>query len=326
MKETRKKSPFVKGTAVGVIAAAITLLATVALRPTPSLAGLKGSIKISGAWALYPMVVRWAEVFEKQNPGVRIDVSAGGAGKGATDALAGVVDIGMVSRDIHPDEVRKGGFWVPVVKDAVFPAVNSNNPVIGELRKRGIKQDTFEAIWITGKVTTWGQVVRTKNRSRVHVYTRSDACGAAETWAQYLGKRQDDLKGVGVYGDPGLAQAVIKDPLGIGFNNLNFAYDSRSERPLRGLFIVPIDVNGNGKVDKNEDFYDTKDEALAAVGDGRYPSPPARDLNFLSKGKPRGVTQAFIRWALTDGQKYAKEAGYIPLPAAKKKQALDKVD
>jgi phosphate transport system substrate-binding protein len=61
---------------------------------------LQGTITLSGAWALYPMVVKWAEEFKKVNPKVRIDVAAGGAGKGMADCLAEVVDIGMVSREI----------------------------------------------------------------------------------------------------------------------------------------------------------------------------------------------------------------------------------
>src|SRR5436190_18165572 len=60
-----------------------------------------GTISISGAFALYPMAVRWAEEYAKIHPEIRIDVSAGGAGKGITDALSKVVDIGLVSRELH---------------------------------------------------------------------------------------------------------------------------------------------------------------------------------------------------------------------------------
>jgi len=64
---------------------------------------VEGTIRVSGAWALYPMMVKWAEEFKKIHPQVRIDVSAGGAGKGITDALTGLVDIGMVSRELRPE-------------------------------------------------------------------------------------------------------------------------------------------------------------------------------------------------------------------------------
>ena len=69
---------------------------------------MKGTVRISGAWALYPMMVKWGEEFRKTYPNIRIDISAGGAGKGIADALAGMVDIGMVSRDIRPEEIKPG--------------------------------------------------------------------------------------------------------------------------------------------------------------------------------------------------------------------------
>src|SRR5664279_780591 len=91
---------------------------------------LKGNISISGAFALYPLTVKWAEEFRKIHPGVKIDISAGGAGKGITDALAKMVDIGMVSREISPEEVKKGAFAVAVTKDAVVATVSAVNPTI----------------------------------------------------------------------------------------------------------------------------------------------------------------------------------------------------
>jgi len=277
-----------------------------------------GTIRVSGAWALYPMMVRWGEEFHKLRPEVRVDVSAGGAGKGAADALGGLVDIGMVSRDIHPDEVKKGGFWVSVVKDAVLPTANVANPVADMLSSRGLKRQALVALWTQEKTLTWGDVVgNLQVKDQVHVYTRSDACGAAETWAKYLGKRQEDLQGVGVYGDPGLAEAVRKDRLGIGFNNLNYAYDADTGKPVSGLRVVPIDINGNGRLDESESFYSTKAEVRRAIGAGLYPSPPARDLNLLTRGKPTGVTREFILWTLDEGQKYVDEAGYIQLPEAR---------
>ncbi len=69
---------------------------------------LKGTITLSGAWAIYPTAVAWGEAFQKLHPKVKVDVSAGGAGKGASDAIAGLVDIGMVSRDPDPAEIKKG--------------------------------------------------------------------------------------------------------------------------------------------------------------------------------------------------------------------------
>lgn len=289
--------------------------------------GLTGTITVSGAWALYPMMVRWAEEFQELHPGVRFDISAGGAGKGMADALAGAVDIGMVSRIIYPEEIEKGAFWVSVTKDAVFPTFSEKNPVADDLRQQGITREKLIGIYITGEITNWGQVVdRPQMTDPIHIFTRSDAAGAPATWADYLGNRkQEDLLGVGVYGDPGVLQAVIKDPLAIGFNNLNYAFDFQTSRPVAGARVMPIDLNGNGQADP-EEVYDTKEQAVTAVAKGYYPSPPARDLNLVTQGKPQGLTEAFIEWVLTDGQQYLDEVGYIPLAAEQLQEGLQKLD
>jgi len=275
---------------------------------------LKGDIAISGAWALYPMVVTWSEEFQKVYPDVQFDISAGGAGKGMADALGGAVDIGMVSRGIQPVEVEQGAFRVQVTRDAVLPTISANNPYLARLQAGGATQAVLKGIW-RGEITTWGEVLGDSAiTDEIHVYTRSDACGAAETWAQFLGNfKQEDLQGVAVYGDPGLASAVTQDPLGIGFNNLNFAYDADSGKPVEGLQILPLDRNDNGNIDETEDFYADKKDVMVAIADGRYPSPPARTLNLVTKGKPTGVTLAFIQWILTDGQAFVEPTGYIPL-------------
>jgi phosphate transport system substrate-binding protein len=275
---------------------------------------LEGTITLSGAWALYPMVVRWSEEFGKLHPGVRIDIGAGGAGKGMADALADIVDLGMVSRDIHPAEIERGAWWVSVTKDAVVPVTSAENPVLEALMARGVDRDTFRGIWMIGDVTTWGQVIGDDTGHVVRAYTRSDACGAAQTWAKYLGGAQEELVGVGVYGDPGLADAVRKDALGIGFNNINYVYDAKTRRPMAGLAIVPIDLNADGLVGPDERFYANRDGIVAAIASGVYPSPPARDLHLVSKGVPKSrLVVAFLEWVLTEGQAYVTEAGYIGL-------------
>jgi phosphate transport system substrate-binding protein len=109
---------------------------------------LKGSVTLSGAWALYPIAVRWAEEFQKIYPDVRIEVSAGGAGKGMADSLGGLVDIGMVSRSIDDSEIKKGAYPIAVTKDAVVATINSQNPVLDDIISKGITRETFIGIFI----------------------------------------------------------------------------------------------------------------------------------------------------------------------------------
>ena len=287
---------------------------------------LKGNISISGAFALYPLTVKWAEEFRKIHPDVKFDISAGGAGKGMTDALAKMVDIGLVSREISPEEVKKGAYAIAVTKDAVVATVSASNPNIKDILANGLDRDAAMNVFITGKTKTWGQAIGTKSNVPIRIYTRSDACGAAETWAKYFGKKQEDLLGVGVFGDPGLAQAVKKDPSGIAYNNIGYAYDAKTKLPNPGIKVVPLDINNNGKVDPEENFYNTMDDIVNAIASGKYPSPPARDLYFVTSDKPvKKELVEFIRWALTDGQKYVFESGYINLSKEKLATGLDKV-
>ena len=299
-----------------VVAAIVIIAVVVAYSYFNATAGPQGTIKISGAFALYPMMVRWADEYQKLHPKVTIDISTGGAGKGMTDALSGLVDIGMVSRDITPQEIAQGAFYVTVTKDAVVAIVSANNPVINDILTKGITKQMFYNIFVAGNVTTWGQVVgRPEVTDHIDVYTRSDACGAGDTWGKYLAKSQDDLKGTGVYGDPGVVDAVKKDSLGIVYSNIAYAYDVNTKAQVDGIAVVPIDLNKNGKIDPDEDFYKTMGDLGQAILSGKYPTPPARVENLVTKTKFTGITKDFVKWILTDGQKFVQEEGYVPLPA-----------
>jgi phosphate transport system substrate-binding protein len=287
-----------------------------------------GTIRVSGAFALYPMMVKWAEEYHKIHPGIKVEVSAGGAGQGMTDTLSGQSDLGMISRSIYPAEISKGAVWVSVTKDAVVPVVNTKNPVAANLLSIGMNKSTFSGIFIKEDITSWGATVeKPEIRETIHVYTRSDSSGAGDIWARFMGNyTQNDLKGTGVSGDPGIAEAVKNDPLGIGYNNVNFAYDPATGKPIEGLMVVPLDLNGDGKITLSETFYQTRTDLLHAIDTGMYPSPPARELNLVAKNSFSGLTKDFVQWILTDGQQYVSETGYIQLPKDELKTELGKLN
>lgn len=277
---------------------------------------LSGKITMSGAFALYPLAVKWGEEFQKLHPNVQFDIQGGGAGKGMTDVLGGATNLGMVSRDINDEEKGKGAFELGVCKDAVLPTFNAENPYKDLIYQKGITQQQFMDIWLTEKIVTWGDLLGNGATEKIEVYTRSDAAGAAEAWAKYLdGKKQEDLKGVGVMGDPGVAQAIVKSKFAIGYNNVGFAYDTETKIPTIGMAILPIDINADGKLDADENVYATIDDINAAILSGKYPSPPARPLYLVSKGAPSDkLVIAFLTWVLNEGQQYVAEAGYVKLP------------
>jgi phosphate transport system substrate-binding protein len=65
---------------------------------------------------------------------------------------------------------------------------------------------------------------------------------------------------------------------------------------------------------------------MYAIAAGKYPSPPARDLYFVAKGKPTDIAVlAFLEWIITDGQKYVHDAGYVNLTKEKVQAESEKL-
>jgi phosphate transport system substrate-binding protein len=286
------------------------------------------SISFSGAFALYPLAQVWAQEYGKAHPDIRFDIQAGGAGKGLTDCLGGAVDVGMFSRELTDAEKAKGVWWVAVCKDAVLPTYNAKNAYSKSIGIRGIKKAEFQSIFVDRTLSTWEQLLGTNSKTphKINVYTRADAAGAADSWASFFGKKQENLKGIGVSGDPGVADAVRKDLNSIGYNNTLFVFDPKTGKKLPGIEVVPIDVNGNGTIDPDENFYGNLRIFLRAVNDGKYPSPPARQLYFLTKGKSQKKEVIdFFKWCLTDGQRFVDAAGFVPLPKNTIQQQINKL-
>ena len=289
--------------------------------------GYTGNISISGAFALYPIAVLWSEEFKKLHPNVRFNISAGGAGKGISDVLSNMVDIGLVSRDLHQQEYARGAYPIHVAKDAVVASINRNHPNYDIIKGRGLTKEELEGIFVHQKYRSWRDIDNRFVDKPIEVYVRSDAAGAAETWAKFLGVHQEGLKGVGIFGDPGLVQAIKDKPLAIGFSNINFVYDLKTKLVVDRIGILPIDLNNDGTISDEEYFYDHIDSLTNAVATNRYPSPPSRDLTFvIREDKKTKLLTAFIAFVLQKEQQgYLLENGYVPLNEDIKNNELDKL-
>ena len=288
---------------------------------TPALSGcLDGggtTIRISGAWALYPMVLVWKDAYE-QTHNVTVEVSGGGAGKGLSDVLNRMVDIGMVSRPFAEEELAQGIFYVAVAKDAVAATINRNNPAVDLIQQQGLSREDLKSIFL-GEVTHWGSVMgRDLSDDKIVVLGRSDSSGAAEIWAAFLGNyTQDDLRqkaDANYDGDMALAQGVKNQKNAIGFNNINYVYNVETGGFASGIRPIPIDLNGDNVLQQDEEFYDTRSSFVDNVSHGIYPSPPGRSEYLASKGAFTGAAKAFVTWVLTDGQALLSENGYVELP------------
>ncbi len=279
------------------------------------------TIKVSGAYSLYPMMIIWAQEYQKLHPDIKIDITSGGAGKGMADALAGAVNLGMVSRDVTPAETNQGIVAVAVVEDAVLCTINTANPVLDKILEKGLTKQQLRDIFINYSIPTWGQLVSDANiTNAIKVYSRSDPCGAAEAWVLYLGDyTQDDIPTIEeitkVKGDDSMSKAIASDPLGIGYSNVNYIYSNTTKTPKEGIVVVPLDLNENGTIDPEENFYANRNDIVNAGINNTLPSPPSRLVYLVTLNNFTGITKDFVRWIITDGQQYTFNNGYSAIPS-----------
>ena len=280
----------------------------------------ENTIKVSGAYSLYPMMVIWAQEYHSLHPDINIDVSSGGAGKGMADALADSVNLGMVSRDVTTAESDQGIVAVAVVEDAVLATINTDNPVLDIIVEKGLTKQQLREIFINYSIPTWGQLIGDSNNTDpIKVYSRSDPCGAAEAWVKYLGDyTQDDIPTIEqitkVKGDDSMSKSIAGDPLGIGYSNVNYIYSNSTKAPKEGMVVVPLDLNENGTIDPEENFYESRDDIVNAEINNTLPSPPSRLVYLVTLNNFTGITKDFVRWILTDGQQYTFDNGYGAVP------------
>jgi len=272
-------------------------------------------INIHGANALYPLAQIWADHYMSGHPGVRIIVFPASSTKGKTDVMNGLADIGMYSNP-SPDGIGDSLLLLKVAKDAVMPTVNDQNPDLQILVRQGISPGLFKDIFVNGTITYWNQVTGAQTGKKITVYSRSDLSGAGTVWAEFLGTKQENLIGTGVYGDAGMTQAIKSNVNSIGYDNLRYIFDHISGKPYPGIATLPIDFNNNRIVDPEEAGFASLESMKNAIHSGAFPSPLARELYFIiNSGNCSTQALDFLTWVLTEGLSDIDKSGYVSLSA-----------
>ena len=268
-------------------------------------------ISISGATAVYPIMKMWADEFVKNHPDIHIRVTGNDTQTGIHDLIAGKSDIAMVSRKLNDDE-NKSEFWKATVsREGILIIVNEKNPFLDSLMKCGVSKATLAKLFSKSNLPTWGDVTRCGKKNKINLYKRAESSGATDIWAAYLGINSNDLGGALMATDSSIVQAVIKDRFALSYCNAHYAYDMQNSGQLKGLVVLPIDIDNNGRIDKKEMFYDKITDVQRAAYLGVYPHVLCRELTILCNGKPQGPsTVKFITWILSEGQKVAVNNGY----------------
>ena len=300
-------------------------------------------VQINGAGATFPFPIysKWFSEYNKLHPNVEINYQSIGSGGGIRQLTAGTVFFGASDGPMTNDQIFAAGSRVvhlPTVLGGVVPIYEIPG-VSGELRFTGrVLADIY-----LGKITKWNDAaIRSANpgvnlpNMDITVVHRSDGSGTSYIWCDYLSKVSPDYKktvgvatsvnwpaGVGAKGNEGVAGLVKQTPGAIGYVELIYALQNKipfgSVQNAAGEFVrasTESVSNAAASAAKNmpKDF---RVSITNAPGKGVYPVSSFTWLLFYEtpKDKQRAKMMGdFVRWALTDGQRYTTDLGYAPLP------------
>lgn len=315
-----------------------------------SSAALAVSLNGAGATFPYPIYSKWVSVY-KQEKGTQINYAPIGSGGGVRQFTQGVVDFGGTDAYMSDSELSNVGeavLHIPTVMGAVAVAFNAG---ISNLRLDG---DTLAAIFL-GEIKTWDDPriealnpgIDLPNKPILTVH-RSDSSGTTDIFTNYLGKVSTKWAanvgagksvawpvGVGAKGNPGVAGAIKNNSGSIGYIELAYAETNdlsvASIKNRSGVYTKPS-VNGTTAAAKAglKNFpADFRGQILNQPGSDVY---PISGLTWLVVRKNQADSEKglalkeFLKWAVTDGQQYAADLYYSPLPEAFAGKVLKTID
>jgi phosphate transport system substrate-binding protein len=310
------------------------------------------TIKINGAGATfpYPIYSKWFSEYNKLKPNVQINYQSIGSGGGIRQITNQTVFFGATDGPMTEEQLLAAPgriLHLPTVLGADVPVYNVPG-VDASLRFTGpLLADIF-----LGKITKWNDPALTKLNPGVQlpstaitVVHRSDGSGTTYIWVDYLAKVSPEWKqkvgvatsvnwptGVGGKGNEGVAGLVRQTPGSIGYVELIYALQSKirygAVQNMAGEFVQANvqSVTAAAAAAAASMPKDFRVSITNPPGKGVYPI--ASFTWLLLYENPKDKQQArifvdFVRWMLTDGQKFAAELGYAPLPDAVVKMELD---
>jgi phosphate transport system substrate-binding protein len=302
-------------------------------------------IQINGAGATFPFPIysKWFDEYHKLHPNVQINYQSVGSGAGIRQLVNQTVFFGATDGPMT-DEQLSGApgkvLHLPTVLGAVVPVYRIEN-VNAQLKFTGqVLADIF-----LGKITRWNDPAITKLNAGVNlpntditVVHRSDGSGTTYVWVDYLAKVSPEWKskvgvgtspswpvGVGGKGNEGVSGLVTQTPGSIGYVELVYALQSKISYGLvqnaTGEFVLAsVDsVTAAAAAAAPTMPADFRVSITNAEGPGAYPISSFTWLLFYENPTDKTHAKAmvdFMRWALTDGQKFATDLGYASLPSS----------
>jgi glycine cleavage system H lipoate-binding protein/ABC-type phosphate transport system substrate-binding protein len=271
-----------------------------------------GSLTVQCSPGLYDLATKWAAEFGKVNPGIRINILKL-TGDSKEEILQPGGNLFLLSNGPIPLSGSDAEWKMVVGRDIIVPIINSGNPVIKEIYEQGISADNLARLFKNPVSPGWGSILEKGKDIPLHYFTTNDA-SINSNLAAFLNMDQIPEAGTKVKDGRELVASIQKDPGGLGFCNMSDLLDINSNNIPENIRLLPIDKNGNGRLDHFEKIYGDKEAFMRGVWIGKYPAALSRNINSVFSAKPGNETQvAFLKWILTDGQQYLSQNGYSDL-------------
>lgn len=191
---------------------------------------LSGKLKLSGSSTLAPLVAEAAAQFEAIHPGVRIDVQTGGSSRGIRDTQKGIVDLGMASRGLKPDEAAECVETV-VAWDGVGFVIHRDNP-IGDLQRSDLI-NIYQ-----GNLKRWSELGG--KDAPIIVSNRAEGRSELDLVTQHLDLQPTQIRADVIDGETQQSlKTVINNPNAITYTSIGAAQHAiENGSPLR---LLPLD-------------------------------------------------------------------------------------
>jgi phosphate transport system substrate-binding protein len=306
---------------------------------------------INGAGATFPQQIytKWFDEYQKVDPSVSFNYQGIGSGGGQKQILAETVDFGASDGPMSDENLAKAPrplLHIPTVAGAVAVSYNlDGNP---QLKLDG---PALAGIFL-GTITKWSDpAIAALNPDAklpaedIVVVHRSDGSGTSFIFTDYLSKVSADWKqkvgkgvsvswpvGLGGKGNAGVAGQVKQTPGAIGYVELAYAHQNKlpfaSMKNASGVFISPTVDSVTAALASATIPEDFRFSMVNSPGTTAYPISGATWLLVYADQKDHAKGEKlvqFLKWAYSDGEKFAPSLDYAPLPDAVLKRALERV-
>jgi ABC-type phosphate transport system substrate-binding protein len=265
------------------------------------------AVRITGVRFAYPLVQKWIDDFNREYPDIQVIIESRGSADPSQYDL-------MIEAYEQPDEIRDGREYVFIARYAILPVANSHSEFATKYADKGLNKDVIVQMFFHDIYAD--KENQEKIKEPFTVYTRLQKAGVPITFSRYFGYEQKDFKGKAIAGaDEHLLKALLRDSTGVSYLPLSLIYDKETKKIKDGLTVLPVDLNGNQKVNDEEKIYDDLSiviERLNNASPKQIRNVPIEYLH-LSVDRNASSTDAvtFLRWVVRNGEKDLHDFGYL---------------